>query len=158
MLACCNSNWAWLYSQHVVIAFQLTNYESGLSKLQSIIPNQFPYCSECYFGLGSAKLRKVSNLHYLKKCYSWQERLCTTTTVNGINFKDRASMQHICQQTSCATANALTVQKAKLNRCIWHVWSSTGQPGRKRAGFREICSVNACCTKNDFWQLFRPAN
>ncbi len=50
----------------VVIASQLTNYESGLSKLQSIIPNQFPYCTECYFGLGSAKLRKGSNPHHLK--------------------------------------------------------------------------------------------
>jgi hypothetical protein len=30
-----------------VIASQLTNYEGGLSKLQSIIPNQIPYCTVC---------------------------------------------------------------------------------------------------------------
>ena len=114
-----NWPWAWLYSQHVVIALQLTNYESGLSKLQSIIPNQFPDCSECYFDLGSAKLSKGSKLHHLKKYYSCQTRKCTTTTAT--NFKDRASMQHICQQTSSATADALTVHESKLNRCIWHV-------------------------------------
>lgn len=80
VLAFCNSSWA------VAIASesQCINYESGLSKLQSIIPNQIPYCTESSFGLGPAKLRKRSNLH-LKNCY----RCETETVVHHDHHKNR---------------------------------------------------------------------